>query len=242
MRLTSAELDAWVHELYSQSGEKLTWTKVARDAGFKTVTVSMQRTRNQVDAQMLLNICRARDLHPLRGLARVPRWSFLGEVPSKPTEVEVLAATHPAHALQELTDRLIVKGPRPPDFEDWDAYPARFSTWIDVAGTSSTREMLRDTLGLTASSLSGRLNGRERFRVDEVIDGFSAAHMDPVYALVLAGAITPNDAGYPPSMREDAILAVSDDDLLSLSARQQRYIRRILKDQHIAGEYLGKLQ
>ena len=66
--------------------------------------------------------------------------------------------------------------------------------------------------------------------------------MDPVYALVLAGAITPQEAGYGENLRKDALLAVSDDDLLALTMKQQRYVRRILKDQHIAGEYLGKLQ
>lgn len=242
MRLTSAELDAWARELYSRLGEKLSWTRVSRDAEFKSVTVSMQRTRNQVDAQMLINICHTRKLDPLRELSRIPRWSFLGEATSKPTQVEILASVHPAYALQELTDRLLVRIPKPPGFASWDDYPARFSTWIDVAGTNSTRETLRETLGLTASSMSKRLNGRERFRVDEVIDGFSAAQMDPVYALVLAGAITPQDAGYGENLRKDALLAVSDDDLLALTMKQQRYVRRILKDQHIAGEYLGKLQ
>lgn len=242
VRLTAAELSAWVEPLYQRLHEKLTWAKVAHDSGFKTVTVSMQRTRNQVDAQMLINICHTRGLDTVQELARVPRWRHLAQRKSSPSQLEFIASLHPAHALQEIADRLVIRAPNYPDFGPWDTYPGRFSTWIDVAGPPNARETLRTALELTASSMSGRLNDREKFRVDEVIDGFTAVEMDPVYALVLAGAITPQEAGYDPNIRQDALLSVSDEDLLEVNQRQQRYMRRILKDQRIAGEHLRKLQ
>lgn len=243
MRLTTAELSAWAEPLYRNFGEKLTWTKVAKDADFRGVTISMQRTRNEVDAQILINVARTRGLEPLVQLGKIPRWNHLVTVPSIPSQLEIVAALNPGHVFRELSDRLLVKVSGNTDLGPWDSYHARLSSWIDVAGPETAREDIRAAINLrTSSTLSGKLNSRAKFEVDEVIDGFSAVSMDPVYALVLAGKLTPSEAGYHDTIREDALLSISDEDLLLLAQRQVRYTSRILTDNRLEEELLRKLQ
>ena len=243
MRLTTEELSAWAEPLYSSLGEKLTWSKVASDADFRSVTISMQRTRNEVDAQLVINVARKRGLDPLAELARIPRWKHLTESRSSPSQLEIVASLNPGHLFQELSDRLLIKAPAHTDLGPWDSYHARFSSWIDVAGPENARDILRAALQLrTSSTLSGKLNSRAKFEVDEAIDGFSALGMDPVYALVLATRLTSGEAGYADTIREDALLSISDDDLLTLAQKQARYTSRILMDNRIAEDHLRKLQ
>ena len=243
MRLTTDELSAWAEPLYKSFGEKLTWATVARDADFRGVTISMQRTRNEVDAQLVINVARKRGLNPLDELARIPRWKHLTAARSAPSQMEIVASLNPGHVFQELSDRLLIRAPAHPDLGAWDSYHARFSSWIDVAGPENARDVLKSALQLrTSSTLSGKLNSRAKFEVDEAIDGFTALGMDPVYALVLATKLTPQEVGYADTIREDALLSISDDELLALVQKQARYTSRILMDNRIAEDHLRKLQ
>jgi len=243
VRLTSDEFSAWAEPLYQSLGEKLTWTKVSIDADFHGVTISMQRTRNQVDPQIIINVARKRGLEPLEQLGRIPRWNYLSAVRSTPSQLEIIASLSPAHVYRELADRLLINAPRHSDFGPWDAYHGRLSTWVDVAGPDNARDVMRRELQLrTSSSLSRKLNSHSKFDADEAIDGFTAAGMDPVYALVLANVLTPQEAGYSDTIREDALLSISDEDLLHLCQRQVRYTSRLLADNRVAEEHLRKLQ
>ena len=243
MRLTTEELSAWAEPLYRSFGEKLTWSRVASDADFRGVTISMQRTRNEVDAQLVINVARKRGLDPLTELARIPRWAHLAASRSQPTQMEIVASLNPAFVFRELADRLLIAAPTHPNLGPWDSYHARFSTWVDIAGPENAREILRSALQLrTSSTLSAKLNSRAKLEVDEAIDGFTAAGMDPVYALVLACKLTAREAGYAATIREDALLSISDDDLLSLSQKQTRYTSRILMENRLSEEHLRKLR
>lgn len=243
MRLTTSELSSWAEPLYASFGEKLTWTKVSNDADFRGVTISMQRTRNEVDAQIVVNVSRKRGLDPLEQLGKIPRWNNLVAVRYLPTQLEIVASLNPAHVYRELSDRLLIQAPVNINLGPWDSYHARMSSWIDVAGPENAREIMRDAIKLrTSSTLSGKLNSRAKFDVDEVIDGFTAVGMDPVYGLVLAGKLTPSEAGYADTIREDALLSISDEDLLLLSQKQVRYTSRILMDNRLSEDHLRKLQ
>lgn len=243
MRLTTSELSAWAEPVYESFGEKLTWTRVANDSDFRGVTISMQRTRNEVDAQIVVNVSRKRGLDPLEQLGKIPRWNHLVSARSLPTQLEVVASLNPAHVFRELSDRLVIQTSGNIDLGPWDNYHARMSSWIDVAGPDNARDTIRVAIKLrTSSTLSSKLNSRAKFEVDEVIDGFTAAGMDPVYALVLAGKLTPSEAGYPDTIREDALLTISDEDLILVSQKQVRYTSRILMDNRLSEDHLRKLQ
>jgi hypothetical protein len=58
VRLTTGEMTAWATQLYARFGEKVNWSKMARDSNYVAVTFNVQRTRNQVDPQIIINIAR----------------------------------------------------------------------------------------------------------------------------------------------------------------------------------------
>lgn len=242
MRLTVGEISAWAEQLYARFGEKVSWARVNRDAGLGVGTINVQRTRNQIDAQVVINIARKYGLNPREELAQIPRWEHLGSVRSSPSQLEIVTSLHPAYVFQEIADRLLGQAPDYPDFGSWDGYYGRFSTWVDVAGSEIARERLRAALNLgSASALSSKLNSRSKLGVDEVIDGFTAAKMDPVYGLALASLLTPQEAGYSDTIRQDALLSISNEELLYLCQRQVRYTSRILAEQQLADEHLRTL-
>lgn len=242
MRLTTEEMTGWATQLYGRFGQKVNWSKVSRDADFVPVTFNVQRTRNQVDPQVIINIARKYGLNPLDELAQIPRWEHLRTTPSRPSQQEIATSLHPAYVLQELVDRLLERAPNYPDFGSWEGYYGSFSTWVDIAGSEIARERLRAALNLgSKTALSAKLNSRSRFAVDEAIDGFTAAGMDPVFALVLASLITAEEAGYSATVRQDALLSISNEDLLYLSQRQVRYTSRILAENQLSEDHLQTL-
>jgi hypothetical protein len=182
-------------------------------------------------------LARAFGMDPLTELARIPRWqSLTSTLPSTPTAREILSSLHPRHIFHELGDRLGDDRRRQIELEPWDNYYARFSAWFDVAGGDAAKDRLAEVLQIgSPSTMSARLNNRIRFEVDDILDGFIPAGMDPVLALVLAGWITDQEAGYAPTLRVQTLVGVHVDELLYMMQKQMRFTLRLLGTQKMTG-------
>jgi hypothetical protein len=171
-------------------------------------------------------------MNPVDELSWIPRWHYLASITSKPSEREILSCLHPRHILRELADRMGDYAPPRMELAPWDDYYARFSTWFDVTGGEAAKDRLAEAIQLTSSSaMSARLNSHTRFNVDDILDGFLPARMDPIYALVLAGYITDTEAGYSSALRQQALVSAPNDELLYMMQKQMRFTMRILADQ-----------
>ena len=175
MRLKQEEFRQWAEDFYEQLGVRLSWSVVAADAGVKVSTLTMQRSRNRVDADFIIQIARTYGCSPLAELGKVPRFEALLRG-SAPSSAEILVTMHPSDVLDELISRVTRY-----DFETHEKRKVRpcdgwlygIAAWLDFKGEDS-RTRMRETLGIKASALEDRLYGSVRFRVDELIEGLAA--------------------------------------------------------------------
>lgn len=233
MRLSTEEFTAWSEGFYERASMgfagNANWIQIAKDAPFTDSRLSVQRSREVIDALAIINISRTYDVNPLPELARIPQWEPLTKFPLKPSNREVLSSLHLGHILRELADRMDKAVLRHSDLGAWDSYYGRFSTWFDVAGSEAAKLRLREAIKIgSASAMSSRLNSHIKFGVDEILDGFMLIGVNPVYALVLAGHITDEEAGYSATLRQDVLRSVIDEDFSYMCQKQMRYTTKIL--------------
>jgi hypothetical protein len=62
VRLSVEEFTTWAKDFYARAGQpfkrNVHWTTVARDANFGNTRLSMQRSRQEIDALAIINIAR----------------------------------------------------------------------------------------------------------------------------------------------------------------------------------------
>jgi len=236
VRLSVDETTAWAEDFYVRAGypfnKDVPWASIARDAKFSTSKLRVQRKRNEIDALILINVSRTYGMNPLAELARIPRWQYLASIISMPSTRQILSSLNPRHILYEIGDRLGIDLPRHIELEPWISYYARFSIWFDVTGGEAAKNRLAEILQLSSpTSMNARLNSRIRFEVDDILDGFVSAGMDPIYALVLAGWITDTEAGYAQTLRRQSLISAHIDELLFIMQKQMRSTLRLLASQ-----------
>ncbi|MCP3425185.1 hypothetical protein NBM05_03870 [Rothia sp. AR01] len=249
MRLTQDELEAWADQFYAQMGQPRTWSVLAADAGFKYITLNVQRKQNRIDPGVIIHASRAYGHNPLSELARVQRFAEVAP-PGAIPDPRVLAATmNPGYVYREIGNRALradqpqaisraaVYDAQMVQGEEWISYPHRFAIWLDVATPRGSREVMAEALGLKTKPMSMRLNGSAEFRIDEIIEGAQALGLDPVLGLVLGGYIEPQEAGYSESLRVDAIRGIADDQLLEIAQVQARYLQGDLQDLKVLDEH-----
>lgn len=239
MRITSDELTTWADRFYSERGQKRAWNRLAEDAGFKYITLNVQRKQNKVDPAVIVGASRTHHADPLRELATIQRFADVHPPARTPSARDLLATLNPGLIHQEIANRALRLDQPPTQPGAWDVYPHRFAAWVDATGPTGARENIAHVLRLKDSAVSARLNDTASFRIDEIIEAMTAIGLDPVFALVLGGHITPAEAGYGDTIRVQALLTASDDELLDMNQLQARYIRRYLQDLRILDEHAG---
>lgn len=239
MRLKQEEFRQWAEGFYEQLGLRLSWSVVASDAGVKASTLTMQRSRNRVDADFIIQIARAHGLSPVAELRKIPRFEALLSGGSAPSTAEILVTMHPADVLDELISRMTrydfeVRDKR--KLSSWDGWVYGIAAWLDFKG-EQTRGQMRETLAIKASALEDRLYGSVRFRVDELIEGLAAIGCSPILGLALMGYLNEEEAGLSERVKKKELGTVSDEFLLEVVNVQHKYVARGLKDLRILDEH-----
>lgn len=238
MRLTSAELTEWVDDFYLRQGMGWTWSKLSQDTEVKSITLSVQRKRNQIDAAIVIAAARRYNVNPIAELANIPRWAGMVNETGGYSKKELVTGMPPAVTYGEISRRLMGNGSS--DIK-LSVYPRALSVWIDVVGPDSARELLAQEIGVNDSSVSGRLNKTVKFPVDEIIDGFQCLGMSVPYALALSGVVKFSEIGISEEILENALASVDSEELMEVVSVQEKYIRRDLREKMVADEHLRRL-
>lgn len=227
MRLTDAELTAWGQEFYESRGREYSRNALAEDAGVNPPTVMYMSRRDDIDPALLLWVARTYRADPVASLAMVDRYAFLGKAPCSPGMRDVLAATDPGFIVTEVGQRLRGAPSCGVDpWAPWSAWPVRLLSWFGYCAPENYRSVLRSMSDITDSSLSSRLRGRWDYPLGELVQGARQLGLDPVFALVVAGYITDDEAGLNPNLRGEVLAKVSDGDLLAAAAHHYRFVQQ----------------
>lgn len=244
MRLTAEEFLGWVEPFYKERGLKLSWSRVDQDCDVKRVTLAFQRNRNRIDLNAVLSIARSWGLNPIDEIATIPRYSHLTSRKGTSADLEVLASMDQGYVVEELAcraldrKRRLIKTP-------WNEPPYRYYTWFaytSQAEGGAYAEPIIKALGLNRNSVSQRLQGRTAIAGDEIIVMAEAVDLNPVLGLVLNGSVTPEEAGYPPRLREEVLQRAETSELVSLIRFSLGIIQKDIIEKAVAAEAIRTLK
>lgn len=179
--------------------------------GFAKSTVAKQLKADDVDPRFIVGISRERDLQPLNELSKFSGYEILRNRPTTPSVEECLTLVGLPDLLVQVTKRFHWKFQKVTSYE----YPIAVQTWqpwFKLVAPQATLATCQDVLGLSAAAVS-RNHSRANWNIAQVLTMAEAFNFSPQMALVACGILTPYEAGFAYTLREDAVEAATDEQL-----------------------------
>lgn len=219
-------------------------SQLSRISGFHRVTLTNQMKRGNVPESVVVAIARASNMDPVRGLAAFAGYEDIDTRPRQPTAMELLSQVHHLDLMAELQHRSSQKKfPRAlrKEFTLIDfPYDGSHRSWIDAIDTGEVRHQIAELTSTSVTYVYAQLTDNKLGPVQAVTAGrITGGSMTS--GLVVTGLLTPLEGGWPIRAREDALLEVSDDDLIELIRQRIQILQRRQRQRKEALDYAEKL-
>lgn len=106
--------------------------------------------------------------------------------------------------------------------------PDAVRNWIDAIDTGDLRRKISERAGITSSNLSAQLTDN-KLSPELAILASELSGVSSTSGLVVTGATTPAEAGWPPYGRENALSELGDVELIDLVSDRLASLRRHTK-------------
>ncbi|WP_104119076.1 hypothetical protein [Arthrobacter sp. B1805] len=227
MSLSAREFDAWLAE----AGLPTSSADVARHTGRRLSTITTQRFRSRITEDVVVQLSRAFNLDPLRALAYFEPYQGLDANPRPPSTDELVSQLTHNDLLVELLSRnkadlarvlgaSYLISPIP--------HPDGVRKWIDAIDPGNIRSEMSTRSGIATTNLSALLTDN-KLSPELSILAATIADVSPLGGLVVSGLLMPEEAGWPPQGRENALRNLEDLVLLDLLDQRLKSLRRRLK-------------
>lgn len=229
MTVTAKAFQLW----RSRIAPEATVSDLCRKAEIKRSTLAQQLVRGKVSMETVVAVARAYGIPPLQAISEFEGYEDLATGLVPPTDQEYLSQVSPMDLLRLILGRS--EGAdcvgRPLSFE-LSPLPHRYSvrTWFDAVDTGDLRQQLNARTGIAPQNLSaqlsaGRLSNQLCVEVAR-LSGVSLAN-----GLVVTGLLTPSEAGWSDSGREDVLRSMPDSQLILLARDRLDMLGKRLRKQ-----------
>jgi len=208
-KITRAAFEDWAQSAFGLS-KPPTGRAIAQTAQISKSTVAKQLKSDDVDARFVIDLARGLGREPLFELSRFSGYELLkARVEMPPIEEQLTVVSFP-----DLLTEILRRFRWNPQVEE-TIYPLGFQTWnawFSVVAPHATLASCQEILGLTVASIS-RNHRRGTWSVAQVLALSASLNLNPHMALVASAHLTPEEAGFPPTMRKDSIRQATDGQL-----------------------------
>ncbi|MCZ2401874.1 hypothetical protein IV498_01420 [Paenarthrobacter sp. Z7-10] len=208
-----------------------TMTAVSSMAGIKRSTLAQQLVRGKVAVSTVISISRALKLDVLQSLAGFDRYRELSAGSRPPTDAELISQISDIDLLQQILLRNAAAqfqtsapaqplGPLP--------HATSVRNWIAAIDTVDLRPRILTDLRMAAQNFSAQLSAN-RLRPDIALAAARLSGVGLANGLVVTGLLTPEEAGWPPGARADALCRLPDAELVTLSVIRLEALGKTLR-------------
>lgn len=239
MPVSAGEFNEWLER------ESLTTSASALAAatGINRSTLKNQMRRGSVLETTVIEVCRAYGRSPVEALSAFAPYRNLAATAKPPLSEEIISQIHlvdlvseyevrtsKAHA-QRQTPRLPLV-PFPHD--------GSVRAWLDAVDPGDIRKFMMRETGIVATNIALQL-GDNRLTPALAIAASTAAQVSSVSGFVVTGLLAPSEAQWPTRAREDALLGMSDLQLLEAMAYRIHRLKRKITNRDDALEHASDL-
>lgn len=207
---------------------------LCRAAGIKRSTLAQQLVRGRVSVATVAAVSRSLGLPVVGTLTSFPTFSDLQSGIKLPTQAEVLSQVSDVELLQEILLRNAGAPPRSsyhPSVRAGQAstmHRASVRAWFDAVDTPDLRQNVAKRANIAPQNLSAQITAN-RLTAALAVDSARVSGVGLTNGLVATGLLSPEEAGWPPTAREETLSSVPDSALVLLTAQRLETLGKTLR-------------
>jgi hypothetical protein len=238
--VSATEFESWLDRAEISSSP----TFLSSLTGINRGTLNNQIRRGNVAETTVVAVARATGRDVMEALAEFTPYSDVNSRPRPPKPEELLSQVHVADLMAELQFRTSQKHyPREVrkdipliDFPHDGSHRA----WVDAIDSGDIRHLMAEEAGMAVNYVFTQLS-ENRFTPPLAIAAARVTGGSFASGLVIIGLISQHEGQWPVRAREDALLEISDDDLVDIIAGRINLLQRRLKKRKEAQYYAQQL-
>lgn len=198
MKINKERFDAWATAAWDGQ-EIYTPSRAAKAAGISKSSFFFQRSKDYVEASVIVAIARSLHLNPLEELLKFEEFKVLAE-PRDPETAEVLSQVDPEFLMEELLARLHHEGSEHilgnmPD-------PNGLKRWLDAVDMYGRYAEIAQKLELANIRVLSKKINENHLSLGQVVTLCEYGNLNGRFGMVVTGNLTWEEAGFPGDMRE----------------------------------------
>ncbi|MGP5220659.1 hypothetical protein ACTXMB_15095 [Arthrobacter rhombi] len=225
MKIQKDRFDAWATSAWNQNGP-CTPSQVAKIAGISKSSLFFQRSKDYVEASVVIALSRAMKLRPMEELLKFDEYKAV-ETGGKPTEVEILSQVGPELFMEELLARLH----HHETLHDPGTMPESngLKRWLDAVNMYGRYEEIAAALGLANIRVLSKKVNENRFTLGELLALCELGGLSFRFGLVVTGYLTWEEAGFAWDIRESTLREAPGEALIEVLWSSRRWLEKAVQ-------------
>lgn len=201
---------------------------LCRRTGIKRSTLAQQLVRGNVAVSTVVLAARAYGQDPVAALSGFEGFEGLAEGRLEPTPAELISQVSYQCILRYLLARAEAREhPAVPRVAGY-AQSIAVRPWFDAVDPGDLRHQLSAATGIAPQNISAQLSaGRLATRL--AVEAARQAGVSLTSGLVVTGVLDPDEGGWPPQGREEALARLSDAELAALARDRLDALAKVLR-------------
>jgi hypothetical protein len=224
MAVSTQEFRSWL----CQESLPHTVAGISSATGLARTTVHHQLARGRVGETTVVALARACGVDPIYALGSFESYRDLPAGLREPSPAEVLSQVSSVDVLAEVLARDTGDGGPAVDTErELRGFPHAESVrmWVEAIDPGGLRKHVSEATGISISNLSTQIS-QNRFTPASALHAARFAGVSLANGLVMTGILTPAEASWHPTAREDALKELPDLELLLMAEARIYTLRR----------------
>lgn len=210
MRIPATRFEQWASSVFPSEAARYSFSAVARLSGVNRSTLYYQRQAGYIDPSVVLSLSRALGLSPVEELASFDMFRSLSPVTS-PTTAEVLSQITIPDLVNEMLSRYHQMPPAYPGEPTRKLNPVR--RWISTYDLRGRYTELAHAIGINSQTEFSDKITHGRFTIGQLVELAAHANLNARFGLCVIGAVTLDEAGFRPDLREHTMKSAPTDQI-----------------------------
>lgn len=200
MKIEKDRFDGWAQSVWDNA--EYSASKVAKTTGISKSSFFFQRSKDYVEASIIVALARALNLNPLDELLKFNEFEIF-EPLKEPAAEEVLSQVPPECLMEELLARLRHEKAEhyPPTMPE----PGGLKRWLDTRDLHGTYGNLAEAMGLASGQVLSKKVNENRLTLGQLATMCRRGRLNGRFGLVVTGMMTWAEVGLPWNIRESAL-------------------------------------
>ena len=205
MKISKERFDAWATAVWKDQ-EAYSASRAAKIAGISKSSFFFQRSKDYVEASIVVALARALQLNPLDEMLKFDEFKVFSEL-REPNEMEILSQVDPEFLMEEVLSRLHHEGTK--HHLGTMPEPSGLKRWLDAVDMYGKYEDVAQKLDLANIRVLSKKINENRLNLGQLVALCEFGDLNGRVGLVVTGNLTWEEAGFSWDLRERVLRAAS---------------------------------